>query len=91
VLQVVLNVVDFDMSIEEAVAKPRMHHQWLPDRMSIEASGVADATIGALAKMGHTVRTGGRQGTAHSVMISRTGKRLGAPDARDADAGAAGY
>jgi gamma-glutamyltranspeptidase/glutathione hydrolase len=91
VLQVVLNVVDFEMSIDEAVAKPRMHHQWLPDRMSIEASGVEDATIATLAKMGHSVRTGGRQGTAHSVMISSTGKRLGAPDARDADAGAAGY
>ena len=91
VLQVVLNVVDFEMGIDEAVAKPRMHHQWLPDRMSIEASGVADTTIGALAKMGHSVRAGGRQGTAHSVMISRTGQRLGAPDARDADAGAAGH
>jgi gamma-glutamyltranspeptidase/glutathione hydrolase len=42
--------------------------------------------------MGHTVRVGGRQGTAHSVMIdARTGERVGAPDRRDRDAGAAGH
>ena len=92
VLQVALNVIEFDMNIAEAVAAPRMHHQWLPDRMSIEADGVGVEVISELARMGHSVRTGGRQGTAHSVMVDPdTGRRLGAPDARDADSGAAGH
>jgi gamma-glutamyltranspeptidase/glutathione hydrolase len=42
--------------------------------------------------MGHRVRVGGRQGTAHSILVDpRTGARLGAADPRDADAGAAGH
>jgi gamma-glutamyltranspeptidase/glutathione hydrolase len=49
-------------------------------------------TIDALTAMGHTVRVGGQQGTAHSIAIdAKTGKRLGAADPRDRDAGARGY
>jgi gamma-glutamyltranspeptidase/glutathione hydrolase len=39
VLQMVLNIVDHGMTIEDAVAAKRLHHQWLPDRISIEAEG----------------------------------------------------
>ncbi len=92
VLQVTLNVVDFGMNIQQAVNAPRMHHQWLPDRISIEADGASEEAVRTLEAMGHTIRMGGRQGTAHSVMLDpRTGRRLGAPDPRDADAGAAGH
>jgi gamma-glutamyltranspeptidase / glutathione hydrolase len=91
VLQVILNVIDHDMGIAEAVAAPRLHHQWLPDRITIEADGVPADVVARLEAMGHTVRVGGRQGTAHSVMIDSRGWRVAAPDARDADAGAAGH
>ncbi|HEX7048741.1 MAG TPA: gamma-glutamyltransferase [Longimicrobiales bacterium] len=92
VLQVVLNVIDFHMNIQEAVNAPRIHHQWLPDRISIEADGVAPDVVAALEGMGHTVRMGGRQGSAHCIMIDpATGERLGAPDPRDADGAAVGY
>ena len=36
VAQMIVNVVDFGMTIEDAVAAPRFHHQWLPDRVSFE-------------------------------------------------------
>lgn len=91
VLQVVLNIIDFDMPIDSAVAAGRFHHQWLPDRLSIEADGVSPATLTALQAMGHTARMGGRQGTAHSIHVSANGVRTGAPDTRDRDAGAAGH
>jgi gamma-glutamyltranspeptidase/glutathione hydrolase len=92
VLQVVLNLIDFEMDIQEAVNARRIHHQWFPDRISIEAGGADAATVEALRGMGHTVRVGGQQGRAHSIQIDpRTGARLGAADPRDGDAGAVGH
>ncbi len=92
VLQVVLNQVDFNMSIQDAVNAPRFHHQWLPDRISMERDALPPATIAALEAMGHRTRASGTQGTAHSIRVDpRTGRRIGAPDRRDPDAGAAGY
>ena len=92
VLQVVLNVIDFGMNIQEAVNAPRLHHQWLPDRIRIEEDGTSPYTVEQLQAMGHTVQMGGRQGLAHSIMIdARTGERLGAADPRNPDAGARGH
>ena len=91
VLQVIVNLIDFRMPVQEAVDAPRVHHQWLPDRLSVEAEGITPAVQAQLEAMGHTVRVGGRQGTAHSIAIDPTTKvRTGAPDRRDRDAGAAG-
>jgi gamma-glutamyltranspeptidase / glutathione hydrolase len=92
VLQVVLNVVDHQMNIQEAVNAPRFHHQWLPDRISMEGEGFSAAARAELERRGHQLRVAGRQGTAHSIMIDpATGELLGAPDPRDADAGASGH
>ncbi len=92
VLQVIVNLIDFEMPIQAAVDAPRFHHQWLPDRLSIEADGVSPDVLAAIEGMGHTVRMGGRQGTAHSLAVDpTTGVRTGAPDKRDRDAGAAGH
>lgn len=91
VLQVVLNVIEFDMNVQEAVNAPRIHHQWLPDVLRIEEAGGDPALIRALEAMGHEVSARGRQGTAHSIVVLPDGAITGAPDPRDADAGAAGY
>ncbi|MGH7574530.1 MAG: gamma-glutamyltransferase [Longimicrobiales bacterium] len=91
VLGLTLNLIDFGMSIEEGVAAPRLHHQWLPDRVGIEDDGATPETVARLEAMGHSVRVRGRQGAAHAIMVDpRTGERIGAPDPRDRDAGAAG-
>lgn len=90
-LQLILNLVDFDMNLQEAVNAKRIHHQWLPDRIRIEADGATAETISALEAMGHTVQMGGRQGSANSVGYdARTGEALGAPDPRSDDSGARG-
>jgi len=92
VLQVVLNIVDFKMDIGEAVAAKRFHHQWLPDDIRIEEAGVDAPTFASLESMGHVVSMSGSQGRTHCIMIDpETGERIGAPDPRDADGGAAGY
>ncbi|MEX0891714.1 MAG: gamma-glutamyltransferase, partial [Gemmatimonadota bacterium] len=91
VLQVVLNIVDHQMPIQDAVEAGRFHHQWLPDRISAEGDAFGEAALEQLQAMGHEVSARGRQGTAHSIMIDpATGAIVGAPDPRDSDAGAAG-
>ena len=92
VLQVILNQIDFNMGIDDAVKASRFHHQWLPDVLSVEENGLPLSTVTALEAMGYRVRMRGEQGTAHSIRIDpQTGARHGAADPRDTDAGAAGY
>ena len=86
VMGVVLNVTAFGMAGREAVDAPRMHHQWLPDRVSLEANALSDAELAKLRAMGHDVRQGGTQGDAHSIWIDlETGSAYGVADARGAD------
>ncbi|WP_353266499.1 gamma-glutamyltransferase [Gemmatimonas sp.] len=92
VMQVVLNLTAFDMPAQLAVNAGRVHHQWLPNTLTVEREGFDSATIEAVRAKGHVVRVGTQQGTAHSIVIdAKTGKRLGAADPRDRDAGAAGH
>jgi gamma-glutamyltranspeptidase/glutathione hydrolase len=92
VLQVILNVVDFQMDIQQAVDAPRIHHQWLPDRIRIEEGGTSEDAVAGLRALGHQVEMGGTQGLAHSILIDpQSGDRLGAADSRNPNAGARGY
>ncbi|MDT8340060.1 MAG: gamma-glutamyltransferase [Longimicrobiales bacterium] len=90
VLQVILNLTAFGMDLPEALAAPRIHHQWLPDRIVVEAEGFAPEALAGLEARGHTVLVRGRQGLAHSILADpATGVLTGAPDPRNPDAGAA--
>jgi gamma-glutamyltranspeptidase/glutathione hydrolase len=91
VLQVVVNVVDYGMTLQQAVDVPRFHHQWLADKIAYEAFEFSRDTWDALEKMGHVLAerpgapptyTGGGIGDAHSIMIDADGTRLGAADPR---------
>lgn len=86
VMGIVLNVTAFGMTGREAVDAPRMHHQWLPNLIGIEDKGVSGEALAALKAMGHDVRVGGRQGSAHSIWIdSTTGTAYGINDTRSDD------
>jgi gamma-glutamyltranspeptidase/glutathione hydrolase len=92
VLQVVLNVIDFDMGIWEAVDAPRLHHQWLPDLVRLEERGKLPRATAWLEQMGHPVGTSSGQGQTNCIMIDPvTGERVGAADPRGSDATAVGY
>lgn len=83
VLQVVLNVVDFKMTVQEAVDAPRFHHQWLPDVIRLERQGFPADVVTALGAMGHRTAVGADMGDVHAIMIDPvTGLRLGASDPR---------
>src|SRR5262249_5614575 len=89
VLQIVVNVLDFNEGIGDAVARPRVHHQWLPDYVIVEPSLPVE-TVRALEARGHTVRVGPVSGSAHSIAVTAAGL-VGAADARSQGALAAGY
>jgi gamma-glutamyltranspeptidase/glutathione hydrolase len=92
VLQVLINLIDFGMDIEQAVAAPRVHHQWLPDRIRMEADGFDAKVVTELERRGHTVQVRGRQGMVNAIGIDPdTGERVGAADPRNPDAGARGH
>lgn len=91
VLQTLLNVIDFRMTIQEAVDAPRIHHQWMPDHLVLERIGFSDDVIQALKSKGHSVEAHGTIGDCQAIMIDpQTGTRLGAADPR-MDGKAAGY
>src|SRR5262249_32803121 len=82
VLCVVVNVIDFDMPAEEAVATPRLHHQWFPDAVKFEGVKQYPELVAKLKALGHDV-SAARQGDAHTIWIDpKTGVRVGAPDKR---------
>lgn len=54
VMQVILNVLDFNMNIQDAIDAPRIHHQWMPDRLDFER-GVSPDTIALLKSKGYTM------------------------------------
>ena len=69
VLQVIVNVLDYDMDVAAAVAAPRLHHQWLPDEVRIE-HGFADDTLAALRAKGHRVVEPMGQTSANSIAVT---------------------
>jgi len=88
VFQSIVNVVDFGMSAEDAVNKPKFHHQWLPDEVYVEDDFDA-ATITALKAMGYTIVKRGSIGRTEMIQI-KNGKIIAVGDKRGDDA-AEGY
>jgi gamma-glutamyltranspeptidase/glutathione hydrolase len=97
VLQIVSNVIDFGMSVTQAVESPRIHHQWMPDSLSYERNGLSTDTANILKSLGHSFKErasyeGAYQGDAETVMVDpETHLRLGASDLRRGDSKAVGY
>ncbi len=79
-LQTILNVLDFNMPVKEAVDAPRIHHQWVPEDLIIEPK-IAKETKVSLEKRGHSVKERGVVGVVQAIVVKR-GKNTGAADPR---------
>jgi gamma-glutamyltranspeptidase / glutathione hydrolase len=91
VLETIVNVVDFGMNAQETIDAPRFHHQWLPDRISYEKYGLSADTVAELEKRGHTLQSGGAQGSAQVILYNAKEDVLeGGSDRRSSDGGAVG-
>jgi gamma-glutamyltranspeptidase/glutathione hydrolase len=71
--QVIINVIDHRMSIADAMAAPRLHHQALPDTLRMEPNGFDRATIEALTARGHAVGRISNVGLVNAIMRVRDG------------------
>jgi gamma-glutamyltranspeptidase/glutathione hydrolase len=91
VMQVILNVIDFGMNVQEAVDAPRFHHQWLPDKLSLER-GISPDTVALLQSRGYDVDYAPGVVLAQVASIVSDGGWLqGGSDGRSAAGKAAGY
>ena len=86
-LQLIVNVIDHGMNIAEATMAPRIHHQWYPDRITVE-TGISPDTISLLEEKGHTVvATPNKMGSLQTVGY-HNGAFRGASDTRRPNAAA---
>jgi len=81
VLQVLLNVLDFGLNAQEAVSRPRIHHQWLPDDLRFE-QGLSPDTLALLERMGHRLVPGTATGQCALVRRRPDGVLEGGIDLR---------
>jgi gamma-glutamyltranspeptidase/glutathione hydrolase len=82
VFQVIINIIDYNMSISEAVDTGRFHHQWLPDRISFELESIDSMVLNKLAEMGHETVIRSSIGSVNAVQILPDGEMAGAADRR---------
>ena len=89
VLQIIVNVIDFNLAIDQAVSAPRVHHQWQPDELYVEP-GISPEILEGLVKRGFKVVPTPPQTSANSIEITADGY-VGAADRRTRGSLAAGY
>ena len=89
-LQVVVNVLDHGMSLADALAAPRIHHQAWPDTLRYEQNGLTAAVVDSLRAMGHAVSPGRASGLVKAIGRAPGGGWHGAYDPRTTG-GAIGY
>ncbi len=89
VFQGIVNIIDFNMSADDAVNKPKFHHQWLPDEVAVEKDFDAEVKK-QLQAMGYKITERGAIGRTEAIRILSNGKRETVADKRGDDS-VAGY
>ncbi|HEY9799796.1 MAG TPA: gamma-glutamyltransferase [Leptolyngbyaceae cyanobacterium] len=82
VLQVILNVLEYNMDVGAAVSVPRIHHQWLPDELRVESWGLDALTLQDLRQRGHNIKEINPWGNINAIVVTKEGDLEGAADPR---------
>jgi gamma-glutamyltranspeptidase/glutathione hydrolase len=85
-LQTIFNHIALKMPPADAVHAPRIHHQWIPDKLFIETKWAPESTVSELARMGHEIEPADRIGDVQAIFIEKNVKgqvsRTGVSDTR---------
>jgi gamma-glutamyltranspeptidase/glutathione hydrolase len=85
VFQTILNVIEFDKSMQSAVAAKKFHHQWLPDEVAAEAGALDSAAIIKLQQKGYEIKDRGAIGRVDAILKTKWGYYEGGADPRGDD------
>ena len=85
VIGILVNTLEYQMKLPDAVAAPRMHHQWFPDQLTLERDSARHTPelVEALEAMGHRVSLRRQQGSVHAIQVDpESGELRGVADRR---------
>ena len=85
VFQTIVNVVDFNQSMQTAVNSKKFHHQWLPDQVDIEPQALDSLTIEKLKAKGYKIVPRGAIGRVDAILKTKWGYYQGGADPRGDD------
>jgi gamma-glutamyltranspeptidase/glutathione hydrolase len=85
VFQTILNVIDFDMSMQAAVNAKKFHHQWLPDVVQVEEGALDSVTRGKLEAKGYSIKVRGPIGRVDAILKNKWGYYQAGADPRGDD------
>jgi gamma-glutamyltranspeptidase/glutathione hydrolase len=87
VLQTLLNVYEYDMTMQQAVDAPRFHHQWLPDVVTFESDSFSSQLVDSLKNKGYKTQSkaGTVIGKVDAIRVLPNGKLEGGADKRGDD------
>lgn len=85
VFQTILNVIDFDMPMQSAVAAKKFHHQWLPDEVYVEKDALDSLTTVRLQSKGYKITPRGPIGRVDAILKTRWNYYQGGADPRGDD------
>ena len=85
VFQTILNVIEFNQDMQQAVTSKRFHHQWLPDVVYIEKGAIDSVTRAKLEQKGYKIIDGGPSGRVDAILKTQWGHYDGGADPRGDD------
>lgn len=90
VYQCVMNLIDFRLTMQDAILSPKIHAQWLPDEVYAEPPFMDSPQKAELERMGHQFKKQSL-GLLDCILVQKNGKLEGAQDHSKEDGGAQGY
>ncbi|WP_394339814.1 gamma-glutamyltransferase [Mucilaginibacter kameinonensis] len=85
VFQTILNVIEFNQSMQQAVASKRFHSQWLPDEVTVEKDGIDSVTVSKLQSKGYKIVSRQSIGRVDAIIKTKWGYYEGGADPRGDD------